>query len=111
MTIEARIEALHEKMDALLSVNRAILRLLETNGANIMSAIDDLTAQVAANTAVEASAVTLIQGIAAELAAAATDPAKVEALAAQLKASASALGAAVAANTPAAPPAPPPTTP
>ena len=72
-----------------------------------MSALDDLTTQVAANTSVEQSAITLIEGIAAQLAAAGTDPAKLEALKTQLTASATALAAAITANTPVAPPAPP----
>lgn len=78
-----------------------------------MSALDDLTAQVQATTTVEASAVTLIQGIAAQLQAAGTDPAKLSALTSQLNASAAALAAAVTANTapPPAPPAPAPAPP
>lgn len=72
-----------------------------------MAAIDDLTTQVAANTTVIGSALTLIQGLAAALAAAGTDPAKLSALQTQLAASDTALAAAVAANTPAAPPATP----
>ncbi|WP_236674308.1 hypothetical protein [Paraburkholderia hospita] len=75
-----------------------------------MSALDDLKAEVAATLTVEQSAVTLIQGIAAQLAAALAnqtnpDSALVD-LTNQLTASADALAAAVAANTPAAPPAP-----
>ena len=54
-----------------------------------------------ANTDVEASAVTLIQGIAQQLADAGTDPAKLQALQTQLQTSAEALAAAVTANTPA----------
>lgn len=69
----------------------------------LSAALDALTAQVAQNTSVESSAVTLIQGIAAQLAAAGTDPAALAALQAQLNSSATALAAAVAANTPAAP--------
>ena len=65
--------------------------------------MDQLIAQVAANTSVIGSALTLIQGLAAQLAAAGTDPAKLADLAAQLKASDDALAAAVAANTTAAP--------
>jgi uncharacterized coiled-coil protein SlyX len=73
---------------------------------DIMSAeLDALTAQVAANTDLEKSAITLIEGLAAQFAAVAQDPAKVTALAAQLKSSADALSAAITANTP--PPAPP----
>jgi hypothetical protein len=69
-----------------------------------MSALDDaitaLTTQVQANTDAEASAVTLIQGLAAQIAAVAGDGPAVTALAAKLKTSADALAAAVVANTP-----------
>lgn len=67
----------------------------------IMAELDDLKAQVARNTDVEDSALLLIQGIAAKLAAAiaAGDPAALKELETQLKTSADALAAAVAANT------------
>lgn len=67
----------------------------------IMAELDDLKAQVARNTDVEDSALTLIQGIAAKLAAAiaAGDPAALKELETQLKTHADALAAAVAANT------------
>jgi len=68
-----------------------------------MKELDDLTAQVASNDSVEASAVLLINGIAARIAAAGVDPTKLSALTTSLKASADALSAAVVANTPAAP--------
>lgn len=71
----------------------------------IMTDLTALTTQVAQNTAVEASAVTLIQGLAAQLAANATDPVAIAALATQLNTSATALAAAITANTPVAPPA------
>jgi hypothetical protein len=61
-----------------------------------------LSAQVQENQDLEASAITLIQGIAAQLEAAKEDPAKVQALAESLKASAANLSAAIVANTPAA---------
>lgn len=71
---------------------------------------DNLSAQVAATLTAEASAVTLIQGIAAELvtisgelAAAGSDTSKLDALSAQLQTGAASLAAAVTANTPAAP--------
>lgn len=64
----------------------------------------DLEAQVKENTSVTASAAALIQGFAARLADAGTDPAKLDALKADLAASDKALADAVAANTPAAPP-------
>ncbi len=61
--------------------------------------LDALSAQVQANTDVEQSAVLLIKGIADQLAAAKSDPAKVQALIDKLNASASALAAAVTENT------------
>ena len=68
-----------------------------------MADLTALTAQVANNTTVEASAVTLIQGLAAQIGAAGTDPVALQALQDQLNTSATALAAAVAANTPATP--------
>lgn len=65
-----------------------------------------LTAQVTANTTVIESALTLINGFAAQLAAAGTDPVALKALQDQLAAEDTKLADAVAANTPAAPPAP-----
>lgn len=64
--------------------------------------IDDLTNQVTENVTVEGSAIVLINGFAARLEAAGTDPVKLTQLKNDLKTSASALAAAVAANTPAA---------
>lgn len=101
------VDALRAIGTTLSSID-ARLANLETQGTKTMSALDDLTTQVTANTTVEQSAITLIQGIAAQLAAAATDPAKISALSSQLKTSADALAAAITANTPAAPPAPAP---
>jgi predicted transcriptional regulator len=70
----------------------------------LMSALDDLAAQVEKNTSLEASAVTLIQGIATQLkeALARNDNAAITALTQQLATNAEALAAAVSANTPAA---------
>lgn len=70
---------------------------------NIMTAIEQLTADVAANGVVIDSAVQLITGIKAQLdaAIAAGDPAALTALSAQLESESAALAAAVAANTPA----------
>lgn len=67
-----------------------------------MTDIAGLTATVARSVTVEASAVALIQGFAAQLAAAGTDPVALAALKTQLDTGADALAAAVAANTPAA---------
>ena len=69
----------------------------------IMAAIDDLQDAVAQEDTVIASAITLINGIPALIAAAGTDPAKLQALQADITAKSQSLAAAVAANTPAAP--------
>ena len=72
--------------------------------ATSAQALSDLQAQVAAQTTVEQSAVTLIQSLAAQITAAnGVSPAAVEAVVAQFQTSAAALAAAVTANTPAAP--------
>ena len=67
--------------------------------------LDTLTAQVAANDTVIESAIVLIQGLAAAIKAAGTDPAALQALVDSLAAEDAKLAAAVAENTPAAPPA------
>jgi len=91
------------KLDQIVSMLQAI----QSQGGTMSAAMDALTAQVAQNTSVISSALTLIQGFAAQLAAAGTDPAALAALQASLQQSDDALAAAVAANTPAAPPATP----
>ncbi len=62
--------------------------------------LDALTAQVTRMTNVSASAVTLINGIAARIEAAKSNPVQVQALADELRTDADRLGAAVTANTP-----------
>ena len=64
-----------------------ILKHIEVKEKQLSKELDTLTAQVAANTDVEKSAVVLIQGIAAQLEAAKNDPVKIQALADSLKAS------------------------
>lgn len=68
-------------------------------GGEIIMDLKVLEDQVRVNTEVNASAVILIQGIAAKLQETAGDPVKVQALADELRASAETLGAAVQANT------------
>lgn len=87
------------------------LTTINIDGEITMASLDALTAAVAAETSVNASAIALINGFAAQLAAAGTDPAALAALASQVTANASALAAAVSANTPAAAPPAAPTTP
>jgi hypothetical protein len=88
-------KSVHKKLDLILER----LQKMSTQ-------LDALTAAVNAEATVEASAVTLIQGLAAEvaavsaqLAAAGTDTTALDALTAKIKASSDALSAAVAANT------------
>jgi hypothetical protein len=87
------------QLDRIESQLKELIAMSTVITANLQA----LMTQVAANTSVEASAVTLIQGIAAQLTAALanSDDAALPALVASLNTSASALGAAVAANTPA----------
>jgi ABC-type transporter Mla subunit MlaD len=70
----------------------------------IMADLESLTAQVEQNNTVIGSALALINGFAAQLAAAGTDPAKLQALQDSLKAQDDQLAEAVAKNTPAANP-------
>lgn len=91
------------KLDTVL----AVLTRIEQEQFTMSKELDDLTVQVQANTDLEQSAITLIEGLAAQIAASATDPIKVAALSAQLKASSVALAAAITANT--TPPVPAPT--
>jgi hypothetical protein len=94
-------------VSCLQRVDAKLDKLLQ--GANvIMADLSELTAEVTRNTSVEQSALTLIQGLAAQIAAAGTDPVKLKALQVQLTANDDALAAAIAANTPAAPPTPTP---
>lgn len=88
-----------EHSEQLNRIERKLDQLL--SGENrIMADLTGLTAEVARNTTVEGSALALIQGFAAQLAAAGTDPVKLQALQDTLKANDDSLAAAVAANTP-----------
>jgi hypothetical protein len=89
----------------------SLLKELAKMSASISVNLQALMTQVAQTTSVEASAVTLIQGIATQLSAAIanSDDSALPALVTDLNTSATALAAAVAANTPAAPPTPAPT--
>lgn len=79
------------------------LNTIEKEISHMSKQLDDLTAQVQATTELETSAITLIQGLADQIAASKDDPAKIQALSDSLKSGASALAAAISANTPAAP--------
>jgi len=94
---EKKIDKILNKLDKIFD----ILEQIKTKETIIMGDLDALEAQVTANVTVEQSAITLIQGIAAQLAAIINDPAAIAAMVTQLNTSAAALAAAVAANTPA----------
>jgi hypothetical protein len=107
-TIQSQLVGLRDQQAAIIVLLHAAARK-ETailSKEILMSVeLDDLTAQVTANTDQIASAITLINGIAGRIEAAGTDPVKLKALTAELRAKDDELAAAVAANTPAAPPA------
>lgn len=98
--VDVHLVSTDPRLDQILGLLQSII-----NKENIiMSELDTLTTQVAAAVTVEESAVTLINGFAAKLAAAGTDPAALAVLGTSLDNEGAALAAAVAANTPAAPP-------
>jgi len=100
--LTAELYAIHRKLDRLMFFSQLILQEEFFMGIEL----DNLSAQVRANTDLEQSAILLITGIAQKLKDASQDPAKVTALAAELKSSATNLAAAIAENTD--PPPPPP---
>lgn len=102
---------------ALVSIYRKLLSIeqqlrfyqkLDKRRDDLMSKeLDDLTTEVSETTVAIDAAVTLIEGIAARIAAAGVDPAKLQALTDELNTKSTALAEAVAANTPSDPNAPP----
>ena len=95
---EGRLARIEDKLSALI-----------TQGASNMATMQELmaalTAEVERNTAVDESAILLINGLADQIAAllAANDTAGLEALVTKLRSDSDALAAAVVANTPATP--------
>ncbi len=78
------------------------LSLILKNQTKMATDLSALQAAVEKDTAVDQSAITLLQGLKAALDAAGTDPVALKALSDQLGSNSDALAAAVAANTPAA---------
>lgn len=101
MDINVYVQFDSKKLDEILQ----ILQEIKNKEVIMSTELDALTVQVEQTMNVEQSAITLIQGIAQQLAEIKEDPAKVQALSDQLKTSADSLAAAITANTPAAPPA------
>lgn len=95
------LKKLDRKLDRILLLTRVSLQL----ELSMSKEVDDMAAEVAETNTVMASAVVLIEGIAARIAEAGVDATKLAALTAELDTKSQQLAAAVAANTPAAPPA------
>jgi hypothetical protein len=99
----------HDAREQQLDRIEKLVQAVFNREAQMSQQLDDLKAQVTETTQVEQSAITLINGIAAQLQEAinnGADPATLQAMHDELKANSDALAAAVAANTP---PPPPPT--
>jgi ABC-type transporter Mla subunit MlaD len=90
--LRGRLEHIHSLLNALLD-----------QGKTIMATLADLQTAVTAEDTVIDSAITLIKGLAAQIAALPPDQAAIDALAADVKGTSDALAAAVAANTGGAP--------
>ena len=93
---EPQADRIERKLDHVLELLNTVLK-----GERRMSKeLDDLTAQVKANSDLLDSATVLINGIADRITAAGVDPAKLAALTAELKSKDDTLAQAVVANTP-----------
>lgn len=88
-------------IEVALAAIRSDVATIKAQQEKLMSAVTDLQASVAAEDTVIGSAITLLQGLSAALAAAGTDPAALAALKSDIDTNAQALAAAVTANTPA----------
>lgn len=99
-----RIDVYHHNLPTDFKLDKIIRLLKEVliKEEQMSVELDALTVQVEANEDLEQSAIVLIQGIAAQLAAIKDDPVKIQALADSLKVSADKLAEAITANTPAA---------
>lgn len=93
--IERDVEALRAHLDARLDH-------IHERQKEIMATLQDIQDDVTAEDTVIDSAVTLLQGLAAQVAALKPNQTAIDALAADIKAKSDGLAAAVAANTPAA---------
>lgn len=98
--VKTQLDRLERKVDTILRRVGEILLTEDTMSVEL----DNLEKQVRQNSDLETSAVTLIKGLADQLAAAKDDPTKIVALTNELKTKADALAAAITANT-----TPPPT--
>jgi hypothetical protein len=90
-TTDERLKRIEQKLNFLTF-------LFQIQGAIIMRELDDLTAEVNDTDGVIQSAIVLIQGLAAKIAAAGTDPVALKALTDSLNSNKTALASAIAAN-------------
>ncbi len=93
--------AINTKLDAILTqlgVDHRLLQAVKTEEDQIMATVDEVQADVVAEDAAIDKAITLLNGLAALLKAAGTDPAKLDALHADIVAKTQALAEAVTAN-------------
>ena len=87
---------IHRKLDLILDY----LREIKKKEIIMSKELDDLEVAVTENTALDASIVALVEGLAAQIESMKDDPAKMTALAASLREKSAALAAAIHANTP-----------
>jgi len=99
--LSIKIDTRQDSIETKLNLILAKIVGIEKQETTIMADLTALTAQVTASTTVEASAITLLQGLSAQIASLKNDPVALQALADQLQASQTALAAAIVANTPA----------
>lgn len=122
--LQGQATSLGGQLDNALSTLSGIVTKLDTvitsqdelvqEGEKMSAEIDDLTAEVARDRTVNESAVTLLNGLSAQILSLQNDPAALRALASNLRSNSDALAAAVVTNTPAAavePPVVPPAEP
>jgi len=97
------LRRLFDQLDRIEHQVNLLARYIAQQGGRLMGLIDDLAADVTAQTTVIGSVETLLQNLSSQLAAAGTDPVKLQAVKDALDANTSRLAAAVQANTPSAP--------
>lgn len=97
---DSKFGSIMDKLDRILSNQETIM----STGNQVSQDVLDLQAQVASDTTVQQSVITLLNGLSTQLGTAKNDPAAVEAIIATMKQNSAAIAAAIVANTPAAPP-------
>jgi hypothetical protein len=105
--VDVHVHLTDPRVDTLVAQLSALQAQVQSMNADITAKLADLQAKVAADASAEQSAITLLQGLAAQIAAlktTTTDPAvltAIDGLSSSLSAQTSGLAAAVIANTPA----------